>query len=87
MSTQFCGCDPEANWTCDTHREIAESLRRFQQRLDAERAMAETVPIPTDLSRVADVLATFYRAELSMSSVAPVLALAEELNPSLKETR
>lgn len=37
------------------------------------------------LDRVRVVLATFYRAPLSMSSVQPILTLAEELNPSLKE--
>ncbi len=31
------------------------------------------------------VLNAFYRAELSLSSAAPVLALAERLNPALKE--
>ncbi len=31
------------------------------------------------------VLSTFYRAELSLSSVQPVLDLAVQLNPSLKE--
>lgn len=40
-----------------------------------------------DVARIAAILATFYRAPLSMSSVAPILALAEELNPGLKETK
>jgi hypothetical protein len=31
------------------------------------------------------ILATFYRAPLSMSSVQPLLTLAEELNPGLKK--
>lgn len=39
------------------------------------------------LDRVATVLAAFYRAPLTISSVQPLLALAEELNPTLKESR
>jgi hypothetical protein len=35
--------------------------------------------------RIAAILATFYRAELSMSSVQPILALALEMNPNLVE--
>ncbi len=34
--------------------------------------------------RIAAILATFYRAELSLSSVQPILDLAVELNPDLK---
>ena len=40
-----------------------------------------------DRRHIADVLATFYRAPLSMSSVQPLLTLAEELNPGLKESK
>ena len=38
------------------------------------------------VERVSRVLADFYRAPLSMSSVQPILALAEELNPELRMT-
>ena len=45
-------------------------LERFKARLERDR--------------IAAILATFYRAPLSMSSVQPLLTLAEELNPGLK---
>ena len=35
------------------------------------------------LDRIAQILADFYRAPLSISSVQPILDLAVELNPSL----
>ena len=99
----------------------AESQQRFAARLNAEQAMAGTVPAASpveatpleeqcidtqrqlqqldaelralvaralwrnDRRHIAEVLATFYRAPLSLSSVQPLLTLAEELNPSLKE--
>ena len=162
MSTQYCGCDPEAGWTCDTHREIAASMERFKARLAAEQQMKDAVsadatrlalppwrategcgcdrcrtalaarvveatpleeqcidtqrvlgqldaelrtlvqraaamqaendrlraqvpPSERMVRRCAAVLATFYRAPLSLSSVQPLLTLAEELNPSLEE--
>lgn len=76
-----------------------ESLHRFAERLAAERDMRDTLPIDTpavrivnaaaellaERQRIAKVLAAFYRAELSMSSVQPILALALELNPDLVE--
>jgi len=40
-----------------------------------------------DRRHIAEVLAAFYRGELSMSSVQPILALALELNPSLQERK
>jgi hypothetical protein len=37
--------------------------------------------------RIAQTLAEFYRAPLSMASVQPLLDLAVELNPELKEKK
>ncbi len=45
---------------------------------------AERFKMRMDRDRIAAILATFYRAPLSMSSVQPLLTLAEELNPGLK---
>lgn len=39
----------------------------------------------TSQSRIAAILATFYHAELSISSTQPIIALALELNPDLVE--
>lgn len=39
------------------------------------------------VKRIARILADFYRAPLSMSSVQPILDLAVELNPELKENK
>ena len=50
-------------------------MEQYEQSLNA--------PEPVTLDRVRDTLAAFYRAPLSMSSVQPILTLAEELNPSL----
>lgn len=37
--------------------------------------------------RIATILATFYRAPLTISALQPILDLAVELNPSLKENK
>lgn len=29
MSSQFCGCDPEANWLCQVHNDAASEIRRL----------------------------------------------------------
>lgn len=39
------------------------------------------------LARAKVILAEFYRAPLSMASVQPILDLAVELNPELKENK
>ena len=52
----------------------AMRLSRAADAIDALRAERE---------HIAQTLATFYRAPLSMSSVQPVLTLAEELCPAL----
>lgn len=56
-------------------------------RAENKKMRAERSPDLMKLGRIAAVLATFYRSTLSMSSVQPLLALAEELNPSLRETK
>lgn len=50
-----------------------------------ERLTAKCAELRTERAQIAAVLATFYRAELSMSSVQPLLTLALELNPDLVE--
>lgn len=78
-----------------------DTLQRFRERLADADTMRDTTPIDTPVvrivtaavdllaerKRIADVLATFYRAELTMSSVQPILALALELNPELVERK
>lgn len=65
----------------------------YQRNLDSfNRAAREgvaqlVIQQQQELQRIAAILATFYRAPLSMSSVQPLLDLAVELNPSLKETK
>lgn len=75
------------------------NVQRFIQRLADADTMRDTTPIDTpavrivtaavnllaERKRIADVLAAFYRAPLSMSSVQPILALALELNSDLVE--
>jgi hypothetical protein len=39
------------------------------------------------LERIAYVLRTFYYAQISLSTIQPVIALALELNPELVEQR
>lgn len=53
-------------------------------KVSLKTARAEVVTCGGEERRIADVLATFYRAPLSMSSVQPLMILAEELNPGLK---
>lgn len=79
---------------------MSPNLTRFQQRLADEDTMRGSTPaidtpsvrivtavadLLAERKRISAVLATFYRAELSMSSVQPLLALALELNPDLVE--
>lgn len=78
MSAQPCGCDPEASYTCREHDSgtpLSVLIQEHRDRLIWRH----------DRLRIAEILATFYRAPLSMSSVQPILMLAEELNPNLKE--
>ena len=96
MSAMPCGCDDAAGWICKQHGDELEAgrVRRFAERLAAEAAKDTTPSLSAeqiealiwrnDRRHIADILATFYRAPLSMSSVQPLLTLAEELNPGLK---
>lgn len=56
-----------------------------QQRDGYVRALKDAYRAPERVSvpYIAKVLTTFYRSELSFSSVCPIMALAEELNPEL----
>lgn len=55
-----------------------ETLRQFQ---------ADSIELGRTLDRVVEVLSAFVHAPISISSLQPVLDLAVELNPSLKERR
>jgi len=83
MSAKTCGCDDDAGWICKQHSDEIEAgrVQRFAARLAADQPQS---PDARRVRHCAEVLATFYRAPLSMSSVQPVLTLAEELNPGLK---
>ena len=56
---------------------LEQSLARLEETID--RHMAER-------AKIRAVLARFYRSPISASSLQPVLQLAEELDPSLKDT-
>lgn len=66
-----------------------EQIERSWPSVDtpAVRMVNAAVDLLAERKRIAAVLATFYRAELSMSSVHPLLALALELNPDLVERK
>lgn len=99
MSAQPCGCDPEADWTCFVHMldapetsasEISDTHIPSSVPRSAEwirEAFVDTEDLSLSLSRIAEVLATFASAPLTMSSIQPILDLAVELNPGLKETK
>jgi chromosome segregation ATPase len=54
---------------------------------DHDRIRADAEALLERLEHIAAVLKTFYFAELSMSSVQPILALAIEFNPDIVEQR
>ena len=54
---------------------LVAELERLSRAIDARMA---------ERQHIIDVLSAFYRAPLSIGAVAPVLALAEHLNPALK---
>ena len=65
----------------------AERLRQNNEQLALvrlENAKLRNRSWNEELAVISNILATFYRAPLSMSSVQPLLHLAEELNPALK---
>jgi hypothetical protein len=59
---------------------VSAGLSMMENQQAIQRACAEN-------ARIAAILATFYRAPLSMSSVQPLLDLAVEMNPSLAVKR
>lgn len=52
-----------------------------------EACVEQRISLGARLQRVNNALTTFYRAPLSMASVQPILDLAVELNPDLKESK
>lgn len=135
MSGQLCGCDPEQQWVCETHRvvnlgydqqraynqrvsalsdvverpaltpldeslidtqriavllvdqlrDLAQRVEAMQTQRDQEQEHIEAVIWRNDRRHIAEVLAAFYRAPVSLSSLQPVLNLAVELNPELSK--
>lgn len=72
-----------------TLTEVAHRAEAVQTAEQANRhalvtAYAQVAEFQRDIRRIGSALATFYRAPLSMSSVQPLLTLAEELNPELR---
>lgn len=72
-----------------TLTEVAHRAEAVQTAEQANRhalvtAYAQVEEFQRDIRRIGSALATFYRAPLSMSSVQPLLTLAEELNPELR---
>ena len=64
------------------HAHAGTQIWHLSERVEALQVEASRGRVK--LGREAQVLACFYREPLSMSSVQPVLALAEELNPTLR---
>lgn len=62
-----------------------EAFTQAEWKAAALHASTASLDHARTIARIAAILATFYRAELSMSSVQPLLALAIELNPDLVE--
>ncbi len=90
MSARICGCDPEQDYICEEHRErpTAREHADFMQQLDQWKTnLAAVDPLVAQQQRIARVLATFYRAPVSISSLQPLLDLAVELNPGINEPR
>lgn len=56
MSSQSCGCDLEAGWVCETHREMARAatVDLLHTQLELEELMRDTVPAFTEEVRVTD---------------------------------
>jgi len=86
----------EAKWWQSRTYERQEEVRQLQKdnavlvtRIEELEAAAQkrgdTAGLLDLLARIAYVLRTFYYAELSLSSVQPIIALAMELNPEIVE--
>jgi hypothetical protein len=54
-------------------------------RVDLDRLVLQVERLLRERRHITDVLTQFYRSDISISSLQPVLALCTELNPSLKE--
>lgn len=66
--------------------QMADVLEQEKQQTLAD--LRKTVArLSMEVHGISRTLATFYRAPLSMSSVQPILTLAEELNPGLREEK
>lgn len=64
--------------------EQLESQNKRLAYLEANHVVASDSARSQQFNKIRDVLSVFYRSPLSMSSVHPVLRLAEELDPSLR---
>jgi hypothetical protein len=69
---------------------LQNALRTLRASADDTRTAVSVVAGEVDALlgerlMIAQTLADFYRAPLSMSSVQPILELAERLNPSLRD--
>jgi len=69
--------------TGDVQRLVAENTALRQERERISEALARYA---IEHVRVADTLREFYQAQVSLSSLQPVLALCVELNPDLADT-
>jgi hypothetical protein len=67
---------------------LAQSQRTLLSTQEALDKAREDVRVNEEtLERIAYVLRTFYYAQISLSTIQPVIALALELNPELVEQR
>ena len=58
-------------------------LAQDQAEAAQQKLIAHLDDLIAERTRIAETLACFYAAPLSISSVAPLLALAERMNPAL----
>lgn len=71
-------------YSCDREPGHGGSHRGYNEEHDAPMFWEDVKPAEELLERIRAVLRAFYSAELSASSVQPVLDLAAELNPDLQ---
>ena len=82
MSSQPCGCDPEAHWICDRHRAEMNEALDFHEEMDREergfsigRAKIVYVPeLPDDTLYAAESRLGQTRTESAAESTANLLA-------------
>jgi len=58
-----------------------------QLRADVESLAIQVERLLKERALIVDVLSQFYRSDISISSLQPVMDIAVQLNPSLKEPR